>query len=102
MRYTIATGSGRPDAAYEGLFDPKATADYAARAAGPDTSAEQIAARLDLHHLVVLLQALARIENPGVVSSRDRTRTLLDLALRPLAAGPTAASIRILLRPPPD
>ncbi len=107
VRYAIATGSGCPEGRYETLFDAATAAFYGGMATGGG-AAREVAARLDVHHLLVLVQALARIGDPeprltgrtpgaGGRNPDARAQQLLALALRTLAPNPVADSLRSLL-----
>jgi hypothetical protein len=97
VRYAVATGSARPEGRYAGLFDADAAARYATLITG-DESPEAVAQLLDLHHLLVLLAALARHNrSPANPPDPQRRRSLLELARRPLAPGGIAGALRALL-----
>jgi hypothetical protein len=99
VRYAVATGSSHPEGRYAGLFDTETAARYAGLIAG-DEPPEAVAQLLDLHHLLVLLGALARARHsPGPPADRQRRQSLLELARRPLAPGGVAGALRDLLRP---
>ena len=109
-RYCIATGAGRPGGRYESLFDVETAGYYSVRVGGAN-SRTAVVARLDLHHLLILLQALNRSgdretrqrgQMPGAGRAKSagpdgRAEELLALALRPLAPNSVADSLRYLL-----
>lgn len=91
VRYGIATGSGRSNGKHRTIFDG-ATASFYCEVSGESDSSREVAARLDLHHLLVLLQALDRLGEP-----EGKATDLLALAHLPLAPNPVADSLRSLL-----
>ncbi len=109
VRYGIATGSGRNGGRSMSLFD-SATARFYGNMAGVAESGDEIAARLDLHHLLLLLRALNRTGDVkttggwaagggayggGVVESGDRE--LLAIAHQPLGPDRIGDSLRACL-----
>ena len=109
VRYGIATGSDRDGSGSMTLFD-SATASFYSDMAGVTESGDEITARLDLHHLLLLLRALNRtgdVKTTGewtaggganggrVVESGDRE--LLAIAHRPLGPGQLGDSLRACL-----
>ncbi len=112
VRYGVATGSGRSGDGYKTLFDVATAGFYSARGGGADSS-EEFGARLDLHHLLLLLLALSRpgdAETPsgwaagegsdGAEARENRERKLLEIALRPLGPDPVGDSLRACLISP--